>query len=535
MAEQDLTAQPPGMTGQPKAFTVPPAPELAAVRGQMGGLPTVPDYAAKRKEFKTSADASTEIARQLQRENELGQEIGMAEQAQKEYLAGAKAGIATQAREASQRIEADLDSIRAKFPYPEFHPTQDNIQSLTGLFSIIGLIGTAMGGAGKNSALLALNSMSGMMKGWRSGRADLFKREKEEFDKNMQRVKSVLEDAYKDADRAEKMLAYNRQEAEALAAQSAAKLGGQIGKQILEKQSVGNYVKYLKELLQDFKHTEDLASRKDEARLNREAAERRHREAMAQRERLAKDKAQQSKEKGQGTAANTRYAFNMTESFGQAAQDLINITRLPRDTVMGSFAELAGKSGDSLKAGLTAALGRQLTTQDERMFSQLVAGLDQNMARTLGGGYASSSAKHMIDAYKQQIPRAGDTAGSAALFLARFRQELEIFADVFDAHPGATDRMNGKVQKYVTAVEKAIPFTVDDVLSSTRGSRQTINQQFAALATQPFNMSLPTEQGGGAPPAGPAAPAEPTAIFKGRTIVVRNGKWVYQDTGEEAK
>jgi len=193
-----------------------------------------------------------------------------------------------------------------------------------------------------------------------------------------------------------------------------------------------------------------------------------------------------------------------------------------------------------LKAGLTAALGRQITSQDQRMFSQLVAGLDQNMARTLGGGYASSSARHMIEAYKQQIPREGDTAAAAALFLARFRQELEIFGDVFDAHPGASARMDAKVKKYTQAVRQAIPFTVDDVIAASRGSRQTINQQFASLATQPFSMSLPTEQGGGAPPAGPAAPAaatptEPTGMFKGRVIVVRDGKWVYKDTGEEAK
>jgi uracil-DNA glycosylase len=64
----------------------------------------------------------------------------------------------------------------------------------------------------------------------------LWKKEKDEFDKGMLKVKAVLEDAYKDADRAMKTLAYNRQEAEALANQSAAKLGGQVGKQILAKQ-----------------------------------------------------------------------------------------------------------------------------------------------------------------------------------------------------------------------------------------------------------------------------------------------------------
>lgn len=525
MADQELFAQ-------PKAFNVPAAPELAAVQGQMGGVPGVPDYGAARRGMKTSGQASEEAARQLQRSTELGQQIGMAEQAQKQYLTEAKANIATQEREAAQRIEQNLDDVRAKFPYPEFHPTKDSIQTLSGLFSIIGLVGAAMGGAGKQSATMALNSMGGMMKGWQQGRADLFKKEKEEFDKNMLRVKSVLDDAYKDADRAYKTLAYNRQEAEALAAQSAAKLGGQVGRQILEKQGVENYVKYLDGVRKDLQHAETLASQERRAQQQMAARERQHKETMEQRERLAKTK-------GTGSAANTRYAFNMSEAFAQAAQDLVNITRMPQNTVMGNFAELAGKSGDSLKAGLTAALGRQLTNQDQRMFAQLVAGLDQNMARTLGGGYAQSSAKHMIDAYKQQIPREGDTAASAALFLARFKQELQIFADVYEAHPGSTEGFNNKVKKYMDSVDKAIPFTVDDVLNASRGGRQTINQQFATLASQPFSMQIPTEGDGLAAPTGPMAapPQTPTAnrpagVPANAQFSPSTNSWWWQENGE---
>jgi len=250
------------LTEQPKAFSLPPAPELTAVQGQMGGLPTVPDYAKTRQKFKTSKDASEEAARQLQRSTELEQQIGSAKLAQEQYGAEAKASIASQERQAAQRIEQSLDETRARFPYPEFHPTKDNMETLTGLFSIIGLVGFAMGGSGKQSALLALNSMSGMMKGWQQGRADLYKREKDEYEKQVANVKRILDDAYRDADRAHKMLAYNRQEAEALAAQSSAKLGGQVGRQILEKQGVDNYFKYIEGVKKDLQHAEELVEKR---------------------------------------------------------------------------------------------------------------------------------------------------------------------------------------------------------------------------------------------------------------------------------
>jgi len=98
-----------------------------------------------------------------------------------------------------------------------------------------------------------------MMKGWQQGRSDLWKKEKEEFDKGMIKVKSILEDAYKDADRAMKTLAYNRSEAEALANQSAAKLGGQVGKQILAKQGVERYFTFLDGVKKDLTEAEKRA------------------------------------------------------------------------------------------------------------------------------------------------------------------------------------------------------------------------------------------------------------------------------------
>jgi hypothetical protein len=246
----------------PKAFTIPAAPELTGLSTGIGsGMPGVPeDFVTARARFKTPADVSTEQASMLQRQGKLEQDIGVAQQAVKQYEAESRADIATQEREAAQRVEQNLDVVREKFPYKEFHPTKDNIESISTLFGLIGVIGAALGGSGKMSAVTSLNAMGGMMKGWQLGRADLWKKEKDEFDKGMLRVKAILEDAYKDADRAMKTLAYNRSEAEALAAQSAAKLGGQVGKQILAKQGIEPYVKYLTSVKQDLTEAEKRAS-----------------------------------------------------------------------------------------------------------------------------------------------------------------------------------------------------------------------------------------------------------------------------------
>ena len=183
MAENTQIA---ALTKQPKTFTLPPPPELGGIIKQIGGVPGVPytpptDYAEERKKFKTSTDVSTREAELLQRQDQLDKEIGAVKQAVDQYRAEAGASIATQKREEAEQTESNLDAIRKKFPYEAFHPTKDNIQDLATLFSLIGVIGVAMGGSGKQSAMMSLNAMSGMMKGWQQGRADLWKKEKEEF------------------------------------------------------------------------------------------------------------------------------------------------------------------------------------------------------------------------------------------------------------------------------------------------------------------------------------------------------------------
>lgn len=243
-------------------FSIPPAPALSAVNAEMGQFPQLPDFEKFRKGTKTSKEADIALAPQLQKAAELEQQIGAAQLAQKNYEAEAKASIASQERQAAQRIENTLDETRAKFPYPEFHPTKDNIESIAGLFSVIGVVGMAMGGSGKQSATLALNAMAGMMKGWREGRADLYKREKDEYDKHVANVKRILDDAYRDADRAHKMLAYNRQEAEALATQASAKLGGQIGKQILEKKGVQDFATYVAQVKDTYSKEEEKVEKR---------------------------------------------------------------------------------------------------------------------------------------------------------------------------------------------------------------------------------------------------------------------------------
>ena len=99
-------------------------------------------------------------------------------------------------REALEKISSEDKAFaeavdKQQIEAPEFKPTQDNAMDLGALFSVIATMGVALGGGGKLSAMNSLNAMGGMLKGWQSGRKDLFAKEQTIFDKETARIKTI--------------------------------------------------------------------------------------------------------------------------------------------------------------------------------------------------------------------------------------------------------------------------------------------------------------------------------------------------------
>ena len=208
----------------------------------------------------------------LQEELESKGYISQGEQQIAEYKAKGLADITKQESAQARGINQSVESFREKNPAPELTPTKDNIQSLSTLFGLIGVIGMAMGGAGKQSATASLNAMGGMMKGWQQGRADLWKKEVQEFDKNMLSWKSKLDDAMKKAEAAYKILPYNRAEAESRLNEVIATLGSGLLKEKNRQQGFTPTYQLL----------ENLAKDADSA-IKESGVERRQRESLAAR------------------------------------------------------------------------------------------------------------------------------------------------------------------------------------------------------------------------------------------------------------
>jgi hypothetical protein len=107
-----------------------------------------------------------------------------------------------------------LKAKRQEFTDMKFVPTKDTAQDIAGLFSLVNVIGMAMGGGSKQNAQQAMYAMNGMLEGYQKGRGDLYKKEKESFDKNFKAMQEAVKTLEKDYEEALKIYQYDKEAGE---------------------------------------------------------------------------------------------------------------------------------------------------------------------------------------------------------------------------------------------------------------------------------------------------------------------------------
>ena len=111
-------------------------------------------------------------------------DILQSEQEQKRIQATGTSAAAQKQVADIEKGQRDLDEAMQKEPIPKFVPTKETADDLVVLFSLVNVMGFLIGGAGKENSQAAMSAMNGMLEGHQKGRADLYKQELSEFDKN---------------------------------------------------------------------------------------------------------------------------------------------------------------------------------------------------------------------------------------------------------------------------------------------------------------------------------------------------------------
>ena len=365
-------------------------------------------------------------------------ELKKAELTQQANLAGEQAKAATQVAEKAQTYVDDNKRKEAEFPYPEFHPTKDNAESLGGLFSIVSTLGIMLGSSGKQSGLNAMNAMTGMMTGWQKGRADLFKREKEEFDKEFNRIKVLRENLRKDLEDYMKLLPYDKEAAMYKAAEISAKTGSDsIINAYIKKGQADNALKLL-----------DSA-----AKLIEKEEERRIR----------------ASEKSARITQQQQMAQRAVNSLGGVASALESIKELPAGTTTGLLPNLQTKDG--LLNYVRNNIGRTITKRESEEMNTIFTGIGRNLASIEASGAATGLSELAKQMQSGLYIQAGvDDPYKVAIKLADIKRiAVENILPAIESGtltPGQAQAATGLINR----INQAIPYTTIDVIRAGRQS-----------------------------------------------------------------
>jgi hypothetical protein len=128
-----------------------------------------------------------------------------------------------------------------------FVPTQENAREMATIFSLVGVLGFAIGAGGKNSAIQAMSAMNGMMQGYQEGRQDRYLREKDLFESNAKAIKTKIDALNNRMTDIAKLAAVDMEKANMEADMLFAQEGADFLKQYKDKMGLVNTIKMLQE------------------------------------------------------------------------------------------------------------------------------------------------------------------------------------------------------------------------------------------------------------------------------------------------
>ena len=464
---------------QPKTLKFQAPKEVELLNASLGGVPGV-DYSRMAKEIKTPEQVAAAEGQLYQQMEPQRQRISEMESEKARVDAANKALYAESEAEKVYATENQRKRIYDENPYPKLNPTKENVQSLATLFSLIGVVGVGLGGTGKMSAMNSLGAMTGLMKGWQQGRSELFKKDLQEFEKNMTSIKSILDAADKEADRIYKLIPVDRARAETEMAALTASLGGQILKQKTQLQGIEQGISFIKDLkktsddaweraFKEKKETRETEQAKETARLREKEIDVNEKLRRAQMQLTAETKA------GRITQQQMM-SQRAVNSLGGLVSAVEAIKELPAGTTTGLLPNLQTKDG--LLNYVRNNIGRKITKREQEEMNTLFTGIGRNLASIEASGAATGLSELSKQMQSGLYINAGtDDPYKVAIKLADIKRiAVENILPAIQSGV-LTKGQSAVAQALVDKLEAAIPYSTVDVIKAGRpAGKQTIGE-----------------------------------------------------------
>ena len=359
-------------------------------------------------------------------------------------------------QEKTQKLESQQN-----WEYSEFHPTQTNVQEMATIFSLVGIVGTMLGGGGRNASMNALSSMTGMMEGWKKGEKDKYLQEKNIFDTNLKVMEQKNNALQKRIEQLAKDYTRNREvtkdEYAVLLAENP----------------------YLKKV-------DAIASVKGVIKAAAEANK--SMLSLLEFREKQKERAEARAIKQSGTSSD-RYGFGaiVATAANESAASMKNIMGLPMESTSGIF---GGRQTTSLFTAPADAFANKITTETAQRYNVEAGKLSYTLSQLIKGGRVVSVNEVAIMDNILKI-KEGDTINVAATKLAEARQIAERAMEVRLADPNTPAGLKEIYQDNINTIQTIIPFTVDDVnkFVKQKNKKKTFSEELSEKYTEPTSRS----------------------------------------------
>lgn len=396
-----------------------------------------------------------------------GADLAVEQAKQQKELVSAKGEVSATKKQAED-IQGAQDTYQSQLeaePLPAFVPDKESAKDIAGLFSMVSVMGMLLGGGGKLNAMQALSAMNGMLEGHQKGRADLYKKQATEFDKNFKSMIKKHEEFRKKMEDAVKLAAVDKEAGMAEAKMAAVEAGSPIIKAMVDRGEIVRALETLNDTVQGREAAlklvlteQDRAATRKAAAERDAAAERRHAADMAQRERLAKEKMSHADKvrelKGVGktaSATNERYANTVLRSSNEVLRSLELIEKLGITTGGGVLGGVVGKG--TIPSEVQRYIGQTFTEEGQRNYNTAMSGLALELAYVLGGGYKPDvNTVNKLETLLSVGPN--DTYGNAAYKFSDVTAKLKA---AVETSPAYTDDQKATKEKILEKLNKYAP------------------------------------------------------------------------------
>lgn len=184
------------------------------------------------------------------------------------------ASVASQISDEAHGYTDAYNKQLADNPLPTYVPTQETAPEIASLFGLIQVTGAILGkaGGGQQSALRAMNAMTGMLDGWQQGRQELYEKNRQDFEESLKDVQAKRQQLLDEYNRYMKLLPIDAEKARTNMSVALSKYAGPVTQQAFKVQGDAALAPTMDALMKGTEVEDNIKYHLEDLALKRQAA-----------------------------------------------------------------------------------------------------------------------------------------------------------------------------------------------------------------------------------------------------------------------